>query len=70
LRLLQPDYPLWRDFPYEYEHDRLAIDLINGGEGLRLWVDDPESTPSDLEALARVDESAWREETEAVLLYR
>ncbi len=70
LRLLQPDYPLWRDFPYEYEHDRLAIDLINGGEGLRLWVDDPESTPSDLETLARVDESVWREETETVLLYR
>ena len=21
LRALQPDYPLWRDFPYEYEHD-------------------------------------------------
>ena len=70
LRLLQPDYPLWRDFAYEYEHDRLAIDLINGGEGLRRWVDDPESTPSDLEASARADESAWREVTETVLLYR
>ena len=31
LRLLQPEYPLWRDFAYEYEKDRLAIDLINGG---------------------------------------
>ncbi len=70
LRLLQPDYPLWRDFAYEYEHDRLAIDLINGGEGLRRWVDDPESTPSDLDASARADESAWREVTETVLLYR
>ena len=28
LRQVQPDYPLWRDFPYEYEHERLAIDLI------------------------------------------
>ena len=41
LRLLHPDYDLWRDFPYEYEHDRLAIDLINGSALLREWVDDP-----------------------------
>ena len=33
-------YPLWRDFAYEYEHGRLAIDLINGSESLREWVDD------------------------------
>jgi len=70
LRQLRPDYPLWRDFSYEYEHDRLAIDLINGSELLRLWVDDPAATPGDLEALARADEAAWGEERDAVLLYR
>ena len=31
IRAIRPDYPLWRDFPYEYETTRLAIDLINGG---------------------------------------
>jgi uncharacterized protein YbbC (DUF1343 family) len=62
IRLLQPEYPLWRDFAYEYEHDRLAIDLINGGEGLRRWVDDAESTPADLDALTQPDEAAWREQ--------
>jgi uncharacterized protein YbbC (DUF1343 family) len=70
LRGLAPDYPLWRDFPYEYEHDRLAIDLINGGPILREWVDDAEALPGDLGALARRDEAAWREETAALLLYR
>jgi uncharacterized protein YbbC (DUF1343 family) len=70
LRQLQPDYPLWRDFPYEYERDRLAIDLINGSELLRQWVDDPSATPADLDALAEPDEIAWREEREALLLYR
>ena len=30
IRHTQPDYPLWRNFPYEYELDRLAIDIING----------------------------------------
>jgi len=70
LRTLRPDYPLWRDFPYEYEHDRLAIDLINGSELLRQWVDDPAAGPGDLDALAGPDEAAWREECEPFLLYR
>jgi len=70
LRRQRPDYGLWRDFPYEYEVDRLAIDLINGGELLRQWVDDPEATPADLEALAGADEAAWIAEQEAVMLYR
>jgi uncharacterized protein YbbC (DUF1343 family) len=54
-----PDYPLWRDFPYEYERGRPAIDLINGSELLRQWVDDPAAMPGDLDALARADETAW-----------
>jgi hypothetical protein len=70
VRRLAPDYPLWRDFPYEYERDRLAIDLINGGESLRHWVDDAAATTADLEALARPDETAWQQEREAFLLYR
>jgi uncharacterized protein YbbC (DUF1343 family) len=69
LRRLQPDYPIWRDFPYEYEQNRLAIDVINGSDLLRRWVDDPQATPGDLDALAVVDETAWRAERESVLLY-
>jgi uncharacterized protein YbbC (DUF1343 family) len=69
LRALRPDYPLWRDFPYEYE-TRLAIDVINGGSLLRQWVDDASAAPADLDAAARADEDAWRKEREAVLLYR
>ena len=45
IRRLYPDYDLWRDFPYEYEHGKLAIDVINGGPLLREWVDDPAATP-------------------------
>ena len=70
LRRQQPDYALWRDFHYEYEVDRLAIDLINGSELLRDWVDDTEATPGDLEVLAGPDETAWIAEQEAVMLYR
>jgi uncharacterized protein YbbC (DUF1343 family) len=70
LRALRSEYGLWRDFAYEYEHGRLAIDVINGGELLRAWVDDPAATAADLDALAHPDEEAWREQREAVLLYR
>ncbi len=70
LRNLQPGYDLWRDFPYEYESDRLAIDLINGSELLRTWVDDRAALPGDLETLTRADELAWNEQRASVLLYR
>ncbi len=70
IRVLHPDYDLWRDFPYEYERDRLAIDLINGSELLRRWVDDPAAAPNDLDALALTDERSWIEERESVQLYR
>jgi uncharacterized protein YbbC (DUF1343 family) len=69
LRVQAPGYPLWRDFAYEYEHDRLAIDLINGGPALREWVDDPKSTPEDLDAITRPDEAAWMETRKPHLLY-
>lgn len=69
LRRLQPDYPIWRDFPYEYEQERLAIDVINGSDLLRRWVEDSQATPGDLEALTAADEVAWRAQRQAALLY-
>ncbi|WP_297694428.1 DUF1343 domain-containing protein [Phenylobacterium sp.] len=69
IRRLYLDYPLWRDFPYEYELEKLAIDVINGGPGLREWVDDPAAEPGDLDALAQPDEAAWLEERREILLY-
>jgi uncharacterized protein YbbC (DUF1343 family) len=70
LRRLRPDYPLWRDFHYEYERGRLAIDLINGGPLLREWVDDPAATAADLDARAARDEAAWSAARAGLLLYR
>jgi uncharacterized protein YbbC (DUF1343 family) len=69
IRNLYPDYPLWRDFPYEYEVGKLAIDVINGSTLLREWVDDFESTPNDLESLTKKDEKIWQEEIQEFLLY-
>jgi uncharacterized protein YbbC (DUF1343 family) len=69
IRRLDPDYDLWRDFAYEYEVGKMAIDVINGGPALRQWVDDPSATPEDLEALTAPDEAAWIEERRRFLIY-
>ncbi len=69
LRALRPDYPIWREFAYEYEHERRAIDVIAGGPELREWVDDPAATPADLDERAAADEAAWRETRAGSLLY-
>jgi uncharacterized protein YbbC (DUF1343 family) len=69
IRRCVPDYPLWRNFPYEYELDRLAIDVINGSPLLREWVDDNAAGPDDLDALTKPDEAAWREASRPFMLY-
>jgi uncharacterized protein YbbC (DUF1343 family) len=69
IRRLYPDYLLWRDFPYEYEFDKLAIDVINGSPLLREWVDDSAAEPGDLDSVAGADETAWAEERRELLIY-
>jgi uncharacterized protein YbbC (DUF1343 family) len=69
IRRLYPDYQLWREFAYEYERDKLAIDVINGGPLLREWVDDATATPQDLDVLTLADEQAWLSDRQEVLRY-
>ena len=69
IRQLYPDYLLWRDFPYEYQFEKLAIDVINGSPLLREWVDDDHAVASDLELMVNKDEHEWRQHAQAYLLY-
>ena len=69
IKSIDRDYPLWRDFNYEYESDRLAIDLINGSSALREWVEDRNSSVQDLEVLTQADERLWLEERNPYLVY-
>jgi uncharacterized protein YbbC (DUF1343 family) len=68
IRRLYPDYELWRDFPYEYEFGKLAIDVINGSPLLREWVDG-DATPGDLDTLTTPDERDWEERRKPYLRY-
>lgn len=69
IRHLYPDYAIWRDFHYEYEKTRLAIDLINGGPNLREWVDSSRASVDDFDAVCVPDEMQWLNSREDVLLY-
>lgn len=69
IRLADPNYPLWRNHSYEYEVERLAIDLICGGKQLRTWVDEPHADIEDLETQLCADESDWKEQISTCLLY-
>mgnify|MGYP006143704259 CR=1 FL=1 len=69
IRRLYPDYDLWRDFPYEYEFDKLAIDVINGSTLLREWVDREDTSADDLDALTLPDERDWEEQRKPYLRY-
>ena len=60
VRELHPELPLWRNPPYEYELDRLPIDVIAGGPALRRWVDGADGAPWDAwDDRLRADERAW-----------
>lgn len=70
VRALHPALPLWRPGPYEYEYERLPIDVIAGGPALRRWVDDAADDSWDAwDAALQADERAWVDATAAFRRY-
>jgi uncharacterized protein YbbC (DUF1343 family) len=74
LALMRGLYELWpRDFgwkppPYEYEAERLPIDVIAGGTWTREWVEGRYPW-EDFDARERADAAAFRDERSEYLLY-
>jgi len=69
IRMEYPDYEIWRVFPYEYETERLAIDLLSGGSFLREWVDNPVAGPAEFDERLLRDEREWAEIRAPYLIY-
>ena len=59
----------FHDKPYEYEFHKLAIDLINGTDEVRLWVDKLGSF-SDLQKIEKTGYENYKNQREDILLYR
>lgn len=58
----------WKQPPYEYEYDRMPIDLINGTDQLRLWVE-KNGSRADYEALMKPGMSDYLEKRKQILIY-
>ena len=66
-RLQDPKQFAWRDPPYEYEHDKMPIDILYGSSRLRESIESGDIT-SLLESM-KGDEERFREMREAFLMY-
>lgn len=69
LRKVHPDYDLWLSPPYEYEEEKMPIDILSGSSRLREWVDNPKSKWQDLEKDLNREERHWLKERKIHLLY-
>ncbi|MCI0506361.1 MAG: DUF1343 domain-containing protein [Gammaproteobacteria bacterium] len=69
IRLLYPNYKLWRQFAYEYETGRLPFDVINGGPKIREWVDNPGASIHDLDKFLKHHEQEWFDSVQEFLIY-
>ena len=54
IQTLYPHHFSWRNPPYEYEQEKMPIDLITGDEGIRKGIENN----TDLQEL----EASWKEE--------
>ena len=63
-----PDTFAWRQPPYEYEHDKLPIDILSGSEALRLQVESG-LAPTKIADSWRADEESFVRMRAEFLLY-
>jgi uncharacterized protein YbbC (DUF1343 family) len=70
IRQMWPDQFQWLSPPYEYEHEKMPIDIISGSCRLREELDDgSDNEPAALECLLELDEAAWWDRVAESLLY-
>ena len=69
VRARWPDAPLWRPPPYEYEMEKMPIDLLHGNSHLRRRLDAGDLSWTEVEKLAAVDGNAWWSRVAPVLMY-
>ena len=69
IRELYPEQFAWRQPPYEYETERLPIDLLTGDAAIRLGLDQGK-TAAELEDAWQEDLNRFREARREFLLYK
>jgi uncharacterized protein YbbC (DUF1343 family) len=67
-RNLNPQNFAWRPPPYEYEHDKMPIDILAGSDRLRRQIES-DVAPLDIAHTWREDEAAFEQTRRPYLLY-
>ncbi|MCP4813216.1 MAG: DUF1343 domain-containing protein [Planctomycetaceae bacterium] len=65
---LWPDDFAWISPPYEYEMEKMPVDIVTGSDALRKAVS-AGSVIADLDRLATGDQAAWWEQTASIRIY-
>ena len=63
-----PDLFAWRDPPYEYEYEKMPIDILAGSDGLRRAVD-AGASPQEISVTCRLDAGSFDVMRTSSLLY-
>lgn len=66
---VHPEFDLWRLPPYEYEENKMPIDILSGHSRLREWVENSTASVEEWEQDLSKDEKSWQEERQSYLLY-
>ena len=64
-----PERPLWRQPPYEYEHDKLPIDILAGSPQLRQQIEAGTRARGGWPTAGAADERAFKDLRAPFLLY-
>jgi hypothetical protein len=58
----------WKEPPYEYEFHKVPVDLINGTDELRHWVE-KRGNEDDYQAIMRPNQELFLEQRKSILIY-
>ncbi len=69
LKKHHPDFDWITLPPYEYEYEKLPVDILSGDDFLRNWIEDDNASVLDLEKKLFPDETLWIKQRKNFLLY-
>ena len=69
LKKIHSDFEWMSPPPYEYEYEKLPIDILSGDDFLRNWIEDESASVMDLENKLSNDEKLWQEQRKKILFY-
>ncbi len=67
---IHPDLAWKSKPPYEYEFEKLPIDIISGDEELKKWIENPNTSIKEWDDFLVAEELKWKKERKDFLIYK